>query len=292
MRIHLMTIGITLVRLVNAEYKYYCEFIDELIAQCIGKRKGGLINTLSQHGALTHPENSNEVRYVTEVCRMQDRHTWFRRGSLHVDPQAKCDIEIEVAAGILTGNISYEREKPILDLPSYYYLTNQLTGMGYALFKLDPMPLEYLELRRDQSTKKTGTTFVSHGPRYWKAILTEEVRPAPSRGSRMRRLDIRARRRTAEFLTRTVNGTMTKLVVLRTADGVMKLGATPSDHDGDSPLRAEAFVFGYSWKDEHHRGIMVTHKGEPVMLFNTNMRPKRLTEDRWGATFAIGSVEK
>ncbi|KAF4715032.1 hypothetical protein FOZ63_020119, partial [Perkinsus olseni] len=148
-------------------------------------------------------------------------------------------------------------------------------------FKLDPIALEDLELRRDQSTKKTGATFVSHGPRYWKAILTEEARPGPSRGSRILGLDVRARRRTAEFLTRTEDGTMKKLVVLRTADGVMKLGATPSDHDGDSPLRAEAFLFGYSWKDEHHRGIMVTHKGEPVMLFDTNMRPKRLTEDRY-----------
>ncbi|KAF4653495.1 hypothetical protein FOZ61_008939 [Perkinsus olseni] len=258
--------------------------MDEMVAQCIGKRKGGLISTLSQHGALTHPEHPKEVRYVADVCHIKYRRTWFpsfSSGSLHVDPRVRCDIETEVGTGMLTANISYKAEKPILDLPSYYYRTNQLTGMGYASLRLYPIALEDLDLRRDQSTNKTGATLVSHGPRYWKAILTEEARPSPSRRLGILGLDVRARRRKAEFLTRTENGTMKRLAVLRTADVVMKLGATPSDHDGDSPLRAEAFIFGYSWKDEHHRGIMVTHKGEPVMLFDTNMRPKRLTEDRY-----------
>ncbi|KAF4704906.1 hypothetical protein FOZ63_012839, partial [Perkinsus olseni] len=152
MRIHLVPIGISLVRFVDAEYKYYCEFMDEMVAQCIGKTKGGLISTLSQHGALTHPEHPKEVRYVTDVCHIKDRRTWFpsfASGSLHVDPRVRCDIEIEVGTGVLTANISYKAEKPILDLPSYYYLTNQLTGMGYFFFKLDPIALEDLELRRD-----------------------------------------------------------------------------------------------------------------------------------------------
>ncbi|KAF4748735.1 hypothetical protein FOZ63_024965, partial [Perkinsus olseni] len=74
MRIHLVTIGISLVRLVDAEYKYYCDFMDEMVAQCIGKRKGGRISTLSQHGALIQPaEQSNDIRFTSDVCDIQDR---------------------------------------------------------------------------------------------------------------------------------------------------------------------------------------------------------------------------
>ncbi|KAF4684593.1 hypothetical protein FOZ60_007669 [Perkinsus olseni] len=67
-------VGITLVGLAKAEYKYYCEFTEAVLAQ----------RCHPEDGALTHPDHPNEVRYVSDVCHIKDIPTNSASGSLHV----------------------------------------------------------------------------------------------------------------------------------------------------------------------------------------------------------------
>ncbi|KAF4706798.1 hypothetical protein FOZ63_013409 [Perkinsus olseni] len=291
MRVYLVVIGSTLTWLANAEYKYYCKFFEELLAQCIGRPIGGPVTTLSQHGALTHPDRPNEVRYVSEVCRVKDRPTGSAEGSLKVHPRVKCDIEIGVGVRLHETSISYEREKRIFDIPSYYFLTNQITGMSYQFAKLRPIAPEDVVLRRSQSIGTTAATFVSHAPRYWRAILTEEVSHSqdappgcfklPGRADRDRPRYVIRRQRRPKFQVRMDNGTSKNLTALDTFDEMMRLETSSDQYDDDTSIRAEAFIFEYSWLGESHKAIMVTFKGESAILFDTSMRPLRSAEYKY-----------
>ncbi|KAF4649417.1 hypothetical protein FOZ61_001353, partial [Perkinsus olseni] len=192
MRIHLVAVGITLVGLVKAEYK----------------RKGDLVDTLSQHGALTHPDHPNEVRYVSDVCHIKDIPTNSASGSLHLQSAL-----------------------------------STLESVGHS----------------------RQATFVSHGPRYWMANITEELSPDGPRWQ-------------FEFQMRTEGGTLKDWAVVKTVDHVMKLETTSGHNDGDAPVRAEAFVFRFSCKEIPHTAVMVTHDDAPVILFHIGMRPRRLSE--------------
>ncbi|KAF4705905.1 hypothetical protein FOZ63_012991 [Perkinsus olseni] len=67
---------------------------------------------------------------------------------------------------------------------------------------------------------------------------------------------------------RTEGGMLKDLAVVKTVDHVMKLETTSGNNDGDAPVRAEAFVVGFSCKEIPHTAIMVTHDDEPVILFH------------------------
>ncbi|KAF4665584.1 hypothetical protein FOL46_003574 [Perkinsus olseni] len=175
MRIHTVTIGITLVRLVNAEYKYYCDFIDELIAQCIGKRKGGLISTLSQHGALIEPAGqSNDVRFTSDVCDVQDRPRSSSKGTLHVNPHRVCRID-----GMQTATLPYRRAILAASPSTHYYLTDPRSDVEYMLIKVQPIEMKKLQVPRCQRAGVTVATFESHWPHHWKAELVEQDYPVP-----------------------------------------------------------------------------------------------------------------
>ncbi|KAF4731273.1 hypothetical protein FOZ62_027364 [Perkinsus olseni] len=278
MRIHLMTIGITLVRLVNAEYKYYCEFIDELIAQCIGKRKGGLISTLSQHGALIDPAGqSNDVRFTSDVCDVQDRPGSSSKGSLHVNPHRVCRID-----GMQTAALPYRREILAASPSTHYYLTDPRSDVEYMLNKVQPIETEKLQVPRCQRAGVTVATFESHWPRHWKAELVEQDYPVPPR--RMSRRSQRygqVRRLEAKFTIERAAGVWQHIPILGTVGNIMKLDATLGHGDGTNFTEAEAFFFEVPTRGDPRYGVMLTSKGEPTVLFDTETRLASNAEHRY-----------
>ncbi|KAF4653494.1 hypothetical protein FOZ61_008938 [Perkinsus olseni] len=152
MRVYLVVIGSTLTWLANAEYKYYCKFFEELLAQCIGRPTGG------------------------------------------------------------PGVLSY-------------------------------LVIERIETGRDASF---------------------DVRDGRSSRSEWRMVH-----------------TLKNLTALDTFDEIMRLETSPDQYDDDTPIRAEAFIFEYSWLGESHKAIMVTFEGESAILFDTSMRPLRSAEYKY-----------
>ncbi|KAF4682627.1 hypothetical protein FOZ60_010283, partial [Perkinsus olseni] len=277
MRIHLVTIGITLVRLVNAEYKYYCDFMDEMVAQCIGKTKGGLISTLSQHGALIDPaEQSNDIRFTSDVCDIQDRPKSSSEGSLDVNPHRVCRIE-----GMQRAKISYRRAALAGGSSTYYYLTYPRSDVEYLFNKLRPMAMEKLQVPRCQQAGVTVATFESHWPRHWKAELVEQDYPVPPRrmSKRSRRYG-QVRRLKAKFTIESAEGAWRHIPILGTADNIMKLDATLGHGDGTNFTEAEAFFFEIPTRGDPRYGVMVTSRGEPTVLFDTDVQPPPHAEHR------------
>ncbi|KAF4690902.1 hypothetical protein FOZ60_016737 [Perkinsus olseni] len=278
MRIHLVTIGISLVRLVDAEYKYYCDFMDEMVAQCIGKRKGGRISTLSQHGALIQPaEQSNDIRFTSDVCDIQDRPEGYGRGYLHVNPHRVCRIQ-----GMQRAKMSYQRAARVRGPSTYYYLTYPRSDVEYLFNKIRPMAMEKLQVPRCQQAGVTVATFESHWPRHWKAELVEQDYPVPPRrmSKRSRRYG-QVRRLKAKFTIKSAEGAWQHIPILGTADNIMKLDATLGHGDGTNFTEAEAFFFEIPTRGDPRYGVMVTSRGEPTVLFDADAQPPPHAEHRY-----------
>lgn len=268
MRIPNVCIGITLIAVVEAEYKYYCEFQLPLLAMCVGREAGGPWRSLSMHGALINPRQPQHIRYRDDECIVKDSSKSAAGGSIRVDPHLPCSIE-----GMQGKKMCYTK-KVAARRPTMLQLTD---SHGYDLLneleKLEPIHLQHLRVPECQSAGETVATFVSHEPQHWKVEVQEEDCPLP-RWKLGRSLggNRHVRRLKATFSIEKSDGTSQVVPILRTVNNVMELGP----REGAS--RTEAFFFGVKTRRELHQGVMITFGGKPRMLFNTTIRPSFILE--------------
>ncbi|KAF4730263.1 hypothetical protein FOZ63_029521 [Perkinsus olseni] len=251
---YLVWCGITFVHLVDAEEKYYCYFKADLLAHCIGRSSSGPVKTISQHGALQDPQKPDELVFTTDICSVQDqRPAQGVGGALYVDTVVPCDIE-----GLQAMVIPYRETEGsrIHRRPTRYHLTYPSSTGETQFDKLQPIAVGDLKLGRAQKSDGILSTFESHSPIHLKAVLTEinlpNSRPVVK----------------ATFKMLTDAGSQRELFPLSSKDGVMRLTTTEYH-----PPRVEAFFFKLPSRRENYYGLMITFNDEPIMLFNTSMRP-------------------
>ncbi|KAF4662113.1 hypothetical protein FOL46_005466 [Perkinsus olseni] len=251
---YLVWCGIAFVHLVDAEEKYYCYFKADLLAHCIGRSSSGPVKTISQHGALQDPQKPDELVFTTDTCSVQDQRPGQGvGGALYVDAVVPCDIE-----GLQAMVIPYRETEGsrIHRRPTRYHLTYPPSTGETQFDKLQPIAVGDLKLGRAQKSDGILSTFESHSPIHLKAVLTEinlpNSRPVVK----------------TTFKMLTDAGTQRELFPLSSKDGVMRL--TTTEHH---PPRVEGFFFKLPSRRDNCYGLMITFNDEPIMLFNTSMRP-------------------
>ncbi|EER02271.1 hypothetical protein Pmar_PMAR006593 [Perkinsus marinus ATCC 50983] len=261
----LLVIAGTMAGLTEANYKYYCNFADDLSAKCLGKYDKYSIRVISEHKAIESRRRSRDlVEYVTEVCPVGKAVEGGAQGSLQMSNEEQCDIPVLRGATIKYDKTPGSKLLGRSTTYNVFYPDDQGLArsgpdlaMSYRFDILKPIPMAGLDLSHSSPGTSIFATFTSHKPQRWKVELISHP----------------VLRVEAKFYLEEPHSRFTELKLIAVDNGIMKLTYTGLNNTS-APV--QAFFFRLPSKEPlygpgPYYGVMITYKTDPIMLFDKRM---------------------